>query len=275
MKIRSPFLYDLAALSAAMGIRAWMHTIETKAAYYDPLVDPAHPRCTGQRLYLFWHEYILLPLYFRGNCNLSMLISKHQDAEILSRTARLMGFDTIRGSTGRGGTTALREMLRKSAEMNLTMVPDGPRGPRRVLAPGAIFVASKLGLPIVPLGLGCDTPWRAKSWDRFVVPRPFSRARAVVGPELVLPPDLDRDGIEHYRRHVETLLNRLTLEAEAWAEAGTPKVDEQPVSRRPGSVQIDRTSAASETQRATAMLASQTADAIAEEFPAEPLIRAA
>lgn len=239
MKIRSPLLFDVAALTAAMGIRAWMHTIQTKAAYYDPLVDPAHPLCRGQRLYLFWHEYILLPLYFRGHCNLSMLISKHQDAEILSRTARLMGFGTIRGSTGRGGTTALREMLRASRRANLTMVPDGPRGPRRVLAPGAIFVASKLQLPLVLLGLGCDHPWRAESWDRFVVPRPFSRARAVVGPELILPSDLDRDGIEHYRRHVETMLNRLTLEAEAWAESGAAKLGEQRVYPRPGSVPLD------------------------------------
>ncbi len=252
MKIRSPLLFDMAALSATMGIRAWMHTVEAKAAYYDPLVDPAHVRCQGQRLYLFWHEYILLPLYFRGNCNLAMLISKHQDAEILSRTARLMGFDTIRGSTGRGGTAALREMLRKSAQKNLTMVPDGPRGPRRVLAPGAIFVASKLGLPIVLLGLGCDRPWRAKSWDRFAVPRPFSRARAVVGPELILPPDLDRDGIEHYRRHVETMLNRLSSEAEAWAESGAPKIDEQPVCRRPGSVTLERSSVALISAMATA-----------------------
>jgi hypothetical protein len=71
------------------------------------------------------------------------------------------------------------------------------------------------------------------SWDRFAVPRPYSRARAVVSPYVYVPPDLDRDGIEHYRGRVERLLNRLTLEAEAWAEAPSRKVEQAPVFRRP------------------------------------------
>ncbi|HVX61210.1 MAG TPA: hypothetical protein VHC19_11425, partial [Pirellulales bacterium] len=122
-------------------------------------------------------------------------------------------------------------LVEKSREMNLTITPDGPQGPRRVLAQGPIYLASKLGLPLVLLGMGYDRPWRARSWDRFAVPRPFSRARAVVSPEIHLPRDLDRDGVEHYRREVEQLLNRLTLEAEAWAESGGHKLSEQPVRR--------------------------------------------
>ncbi len=84
------------------------------------------------------------------------------------------------------------------------------------------------------MGYGYDRPWRFKSWDRFAVPRPFSRARAVVSPMLHIPPNLDRDGIEHYRRETERMLNRLTLEAEAWAEAGTRKVNEFVVRRERG-----------------------------------------
>jgi hypothetical protein len=103
------------------------------------------------------------------------------------------------------------------------LTPDGPRGPRRRLAQGAIYLASTLQLPLVPMGFGYDRPWRADSWDRFAVPRPYSRARAVIGPPLTLPPSLDRTGIEQCRVRVEKLLNCLTDEAEAWAVAGTRK----------------------------------------------------
>ena len=107
-----------------------------------------------------------------------MLLSRHRDAEILSHVAYHFGFDFVRGSTNRGGAAALRELLAKSRQMHLTITPDGPRGPRRRMAPGPIYLASKLGLPLVLMGYGYDRPWRLRSWDRFAIPRPCSRARA-------------------------------------------------------------------------------------------------
>jgi lysophospholipid acyltransferase (LPLAT)-like uncharacterized protein len=169
-----------------------------------------------------------------------MLLSQHRDAEVLSRTAHHMGFECVRGSTYRGGATALRELMEKSRGRNLTITPDGPRGPRRKLAQGPIYLASKLGLPIVAMGFGYDRPWRMRSWDRFAVPRPYSAARAVVSPAIELPRNLDRAGIEHYRQQVESLLGRLTLEAEAWAEAGTRKVNEVEIRREPSPHRIAR-----------------------------------
>ena len=134
-----------------------------------------------------------------------------------------MGFEFVRGSTNRGGVAALRQLLDKSRHMHLAITPDGPRGPRRQLAAGPIYLASKLGMPLVAFGVGFDRPWRAASWDRFAVPWPGSRARCIVSPELHVPPDLDRDGQEHFRLKIEQLLNRLCLEAEQWAEAGSRK----------------------------------------------------
>jgi lysophospholipid acyltransferase (LPLAT)-like uncharacterized protein len=222
----------IGGVCGATAIRLWMSSLNYRAAFYDPAVDPVDPRNDGRKIYIFWHEYILLPLYLRGHCNLAMLLSRHRDADILSEVARHMGFEFVRGSTARGGTTAIRELLRRSRQMNLTITPDGPRGPRRVLAPGPIYLSSKLGLPIVCLGLGYDRPWRMRSWDRFAIPRPGSRARGVVSPQIQIPPELDREGIEHYRLQVEAVLNRLTCEAEAWAESGSRKIDQMFVDRR-------------------------------------------
>jgi lysophospholipid acyltransferase (LPLAT)-like uncharacterized protein len=219
------FVMNLAGLVSAQGIRAWMSTLDYRAAFYDRSVDPILGR-GGPRIYIFWHENIFIPLYLRGHCHLAMLLSQHGDAEILAHVAHYMGFDCVRGSTHRGGAQAIWEMFERSAYQHLTITPDGPRGPRRQLAQGSIYLASRLQLPLVPMGFGADRPWRVNSWDQFAVPRPFSRARAVIGPPIHLPANLDRGGLEKCRRRVERLMNDLTSEAEAWAAAGTHKVGE-------------------------------------------------
>ena len=108
MKIRIPVLDRVAGLACASFVRSWMGTVDARAAYYDPAVDPVHPDWHGQKIYIFWHEYILLPLSFRGHSNLVMLLSRHHDAEILSHVAGFMGFATVRGSTNRGGNAVAR-----------------------------------------------------------------------------------------------------------------------------------------------------------------------
>jgi len=221
-------LTKIAGLVAAKGALAWMRTVDIRGVYYDRTVDPVLG-VGGPRIYIFWHEYLLLPLSVRGHCHLAMLLSQHGDADILARVAQHVGFDCVRGSTFRGGVRALMELEQRSRHQHLTITPDGPRGPRRQLAQGPIYLASRLQLPLVLLGLGCDRPWRMPTWDRFAVPRPFSRVRAIVSPQLMLPPALDRSGIEHCRQRVERLLNCLTAEAEAWAAAGTRKAGEVPI----------------------------------------------
>jgi len=231
MNLENPQLIAAGGLLASAGVRAWMSTLDYRIAYYDPSVDPVHRQGLSPKIFIFWHEYILSPLYARGHCRMAMLLSRHRDAEWLSGIARYFGFDSVRGSTYKGGVAALREMAEKSKTHHLVITPDGPRGPRRKLAQGPVFLASSLGLPLVLIGMGYDRPWRMRTWDRFAIPRPGSRSRGVVSPAIYIPANLDRDGLEHYRRQIERLLNRLTLEAEAWAESGTVKIGEVPVRR--------------------------------------------
>jgi len=229
MNPTSPFAIGAWSLVSTAAIRQWMGTLDYRVEFGDPEVDPVHPRYRGAKIYVFWHENILMPLYLRGHANIAMLLSRHADANILDRVARMMGFGVVRGSTFRGGSVALRELAERAATGNLTITPDGPRGPRRRLAPGCVFLASTLGIPIVAMGMGYDRPWRAGTWDRFAIPRPFSRARGVVSRAIHVPAELDRDGIERYRAGIEALLTHLSDEAEAWARAG---------SRRPGQIAV-------------------------------------
>jgi lysophospholipid acyltransferase (LPLAT)-like uncharacterized protein len=167
-----------------------------------------------------------------------MLLSQHRDADILARVAHHLGFECVRGSTYRGAARAIWELSDRSRRQHLTMTPDGPRGPRRRLAQGPIYLASRLQLPLVVMGFGYERPWRARSWDRFAVPRPFSRARAVIGPPLMLPAELNRAALEQTRCRVEHLLNGLTQEAEAWAAAGTRKAGEVTIARHHAPVTV-------------------------------------
>ncbi len=236
MKLTTPLAIGSWSLVTTAAIRQWMHTLDYQVDYGDPEVDPVHPAFRGAKIYVFWHENILMPLFLRGHSNISMLLSRHADANVLDRVARMMGFGVVRGSTFRGGSAALRELAERAATGSLTITPDGPRGPRRRLAAGCVFLASTLGIPIVAMGLGYDRPWRAGTWDRFAIPRPFSRARGVVSRAIRIPPELDRDGIERHRQGIERLLTHLSTEAETWANAGTRRPGQRPVRKEPSRV---------------------------------------
>lgn len=229
MKFQSAISIGATSLLATAGIGHWMSTLDYAVSYRDPTVDPVHPGYRGPKIFVFWHENILMPLYLRGHSNIAMLLSRHTDANILDRVARMMGFGVVRGSTFHGGSAALRELAERATRSNLTITPDGPRGPRRRLAAGCVFLASTLQIPIVVMGFGYQHPWRLRTWDRFAIPMPWSRARAVVSRAIAVPEGLDRDGVEFYRSGVERLLNGLSEEAEAWACSGV---------RREGSLRL-------------------------------------
>lgn len=171
---------------------------------------------------LFWHEFILLvsPGLFTDG-RVTALCSQHRDGELVSQTAESLGVNVVRGSTSRGGVKAIRELQKAAKFSSIVMTPDGPRGPKREMAAGAIFLASKLGLPIVPVGVGVSSAYRLKTWDRFVVPMPWSRIRLVVGPRLYLPKRLRKKDLESHRQSCEQLLNDMTRQAADWAKNDT------------------------------------------------------
>lgn len=221
-----PFLLKSVSLCGSALIRSWLGTLDYKAVYHDPNVDPAFANDGRRRIYVFWHEYLSILLYLRRHCGITMLLSQHRDADVLEQIANMYGFGCVRGSTRRGGVAALRQMMEVGSYHNLTITPDGPRGPRRNLAQGAVYLSSRLQFPIVLLGVGLDHPWRMNSWDRFAIPKPYSRCRIVVSGDIEVPPDADRETIEHYRNKVETLLNDLSDAADRWA-AGEDRMSDE------------------------------------------------
>ncbi len=219
MKIEHPALVRAVGVSGAWLVRRLVGTNRFHFRYADPSTDPAQARLTGQRyIYAFFHEVMLFPAYYWAWPEMQILISDHRDGELITQVVRRLGFGVVRGSTTRGGTRALREMTHRVDRGHLCVTPDGPRGPRRHVHQGLAYLSSRTALPVVGAGMAFQRPWRARSWDRFAVPRPFGAACCVVPEPLLVPPDADRQTLEACRAEIERRMRDATLEAEAWVE---------------------------------------------------------
>jgi lysophospholipid acyltransferase (LPLAT)-like uncharacterized protein len=224
MKIRHPTLIKAVGRAGAWAVRAWVGTLRYRYCPLGPDLDPRSSHLRGRYLYAFWHETLLLPACKFGGLNTRVLISEHADGELIAEILRHLRFGAIRGSTTRGGVKVVRQALALEGNPHLAVTPDGPRGPRRRVQRGVVYLSSRLGLPIVPAGFGFERPWRMKSWDRFAVPRPFTRARCVTCEPILVPPTAERDLLEQYRHYVERCLLDVTEQAERWAEDGVAPV---------------------------------------------------
>lgn len=173
----------------------------------------------GERFILaFWHRHLLLmPYSYRGK-GISVLVSQSKDGELIARTVARLGIDSSRGSSSRGGVAGMRTLLRKAAEgYDLAFTPDGPRGPAGEVQPGVILAAAATGLPIQPVAIAASRARRLESWDRFLVPLPFSRVHFVYGEPLAVARrgDPDAAAAELKRR-----LDAAEAEAERLAKEG-------------------------------------------------------
>jgi lysophospholipid acyltransferase (LPLAT)-like uncharacterized protein len=219
MKIQNPILVRAIGSTGAALVWQLGRTLKYHFRYKDPAVDPEVARTTGQRyIYAFFHEVTLFPAYYWNWPEMHILISEHRDGELITQVVKRLGFSVVRGSTTRGGVRALREMSLRIDHGHLCVTPDGPRGPRRSVHQGVAYLASRTGLPIVGAGMAFKKPWRAKSWDQFCVPRPFTPAACVVPLAVTVPHDADRDTIESCRIEVERRMQAAMLEAEAWVD---------------------------------------------------------
>ncbi len=136
-------------------------------------------RIAGPTVFCFWHRSLLLAAYrFRG-LGIAILISRSFDGELIARTVERLGFMAVRGSSSRGGSVGLRGMERAYAAGRIcAFTADGPKGPAEVAKAGAVQLAQLAGAEWVgAFELMAERSWRLRSWDRFVIPKPFSRVR--------------------------------------------------------------------------------------------------
>ncbi len=167
-------------------------------------------------IYVLWHGRLLPLTYGRRGEGIVALISRNRDGEYIARIVERWGFETVRGSSSRGGMAALRELVRKVREgKSIAITPDGPRGPREQMKPGALILAQLSGAPIIPAAASAERAWWFGRWDRFLIPQPFSRIHLAYGEPLFVPRQLDQLGLESYQAEVQARLSTVMRQVDA------------------------------------------------------------
>ena len=214
------FLYRLlvpTALSLVRLVWRWSRVRQVIGAEY---VTAALERAPSF-IPVYWHQHQLFCVKHLleqrdGGLKLGFLISPSVDGEIGAMIVRNLGGEVIRGSSSHTGARALRDYYQALAHEGVSpaITPDGPRGPPWKFKPGAVLLAQLSGRPMIPLSYAASSAWKIK-WDRFVIPKPFSRIVVAVGEPVYVPKGLDAAGLEGLQLDMERRLSGLFRAAEA------------------------------------------------------------
>ena len=201
--------------------RTWRFTEVTPS---DGSLGPPVKR-VGQELYALWHQQLLMLTLLHRDQDIAVMISRSRDGDVASRIVERLGFRIIRGSSSRGGAAGMREMIAATADGHpLALTIDGPRGPARRCKPGAILIASRSRIPIVPT---VAIPVRAKalnSWDRFLVPAPRSEIFVSYGAPIDVVTGGDPEDVRAWQDRVESEMHRLVELCESAAGVTWPSM---------------------------------------------------
>lgn len=211
-----PLVHSLVSVYSA----TFRLTVENEAPWRRHLAEG------GRVILCAWHQQFFAAMRpFRAYAPLRpcLMISKSRDGDIIASVAERYGWRAVRGSSTRGGREALREIVAHLGQSRLAgHIVDGPRGPAGIVKPGIVSLAHATGAVIVPFYTSADRAWHFRSWDAFLLPKPFARVRLRFG-EMIRLPALDREeDFERQRAHIQAL-----MQPELIAVAPTPPRDER------------------------------------------------
>jgi lysophospholipid acyltransferase (LPLAT)-like uncharacterized protein len=185
-------------------LQVWSHTIRLELEDRGKILQaPLSERFIGA----LWHNRLLLLPFalrrFLPERQGAALISASRDGAWLAKLVRRFGFLVVRGSSSRQGAAAMLQLADVIASgRDVVITPDGPRGPAYRPGGGIILLAQKTGARVVPLNLEYSRCWRLRSWDQFVLPRPFARVRFILGPPHEVVSTSDEEGFERERERL-------------------------------------------------------------------------
>jgi len=192
-------------------LQVWARTIRYEI---DDRANVVGKQLEGNYIAALWHNRLLLISFvlkkFFPERPGAGLISASRDGDLIADATKRFGFDVVRGSSSRMGAAALLELSNVlSSGRDVLITPDGPRGPAYQLGPGIIFLAQKTGAPIVPVNMEYSSCWRVKSWDRFIIPRPFSKVRVIIGQPQQIRSTSTPEEFENERLRVQNTMMSL------------------------------------------------------------------
>lgn len=172
-------------------------------------------------IYTTWHFAFPAVIYHFRDRNGLLMVSRSRDGEWVARLLHYLGYPTVRGSAGKGGGMALRQMIAHfRAGYPGGFIADGSQGPPQVAQKGILILARHTGVPLIPVSMAAAPCWRFRSWDRTVLARPFAHIVLAFGAPIRVDPQATPDQIEDLREDLEDSLNRLTRQARAALHAG-------------------------------------------------------
>ena len=229
MKIRSRWFNLVLSFAVTICLRILFLTVRVR---HFKVIEDATPYASpkGSQRYTFcmWHDQIVLAVFSLRTWNLAGLISRHRDGSYLADSVLIAGIQPVRGSTSRGGAEAVSEILSRP-DLHLAMTPDGPRGPRRKMKEGIVYISSRSGRPIVPTALVCSRFWAIPGdWSDMVIPKPFSRVILITGTPMLLSLELPRENMTVWADFLTVEMERLegiALRIAAGDDAATKEID--------------------------------------------------
>lgn len=212
MKIRSSFLNWCVARLATWLLKALFLTVRVEHKTVVEDATPYRPTKGNQRYcFCLWHDAIVACVFGLKTYKLSGLISRHQDGGYLTHAVQMVGITPVRGSASRGGAQATRQLI-DQPDLHVCITPDGPRGPRRIMKDGIVYLSSRTQRPIVPTTIVGDAYWSIPGgWSDMLLPKPFSKLMLLAGRPVEIPEDVDRSKISEITESIQKEMDRLDL----------------------------------------------------------------
>jgi len=186
-------------------VRAYLSLIRIRAVNEEMTLQ--YLKSGRKMIVAIWHQRIIPVMGYAKKFSVyapSAMISQSRDGDIIAGVASLLNFRPVRGSSSRGGKEALADMIADLAENQMAVhALDGPRGPRGVVKPGLIVMAQLSGIPIVPVYISVNRAWVLNSWDRTLIPKPFSTVTVRWDKPISVPEHLNEEAFESTRKQIE------------------------------------------------------------------------
>jgi lysophospholipid acyltransferase (LPLAT)-like uncharacterized protein len=211
MRLKSRFLTWLGAMLLVATARLLFCTIKLRFQEETPGTNPYDPALKRRFVYCVWHDSVMLPLFAGRHHATSALTSKHADGAFVAEVLQLLGIKVIRGSTNRMPMAAMRGLIDGPGADHFVITPDGPRGPARQATAGMVYLASRMGLAIVPTAFHCTSSWKVPgSWTHLIIPKPFSTVVLTAGPPLIVPAEIESRELGNYVQRIQAEMDRLS-----------------------------------------------------------------
>jgi lysophospholipid acyltransferase (LPLAT)-like uncharacterized protein len=193
-------------------INLWCMTLRKKIL--NPEIERETREKPGKAIYTFWHSQIFYIFYhFQGLHKYHLMVSPSRDGDLIANVGKLFGYKVVRGSSYKRTVPGTRECIDLlKQDLKVVIIADGSRGPRQKVQAGSVQMSRITGTPVYAVAYDAQPKYEFPSWDKFLLPLPFSKVTLNFGPPMTVPPDADKETVRQKQDELTDLLNQITEE---------------------------------------------------------------